>query len=370
MIRILESEPLPEITKVFDGLKVFVVGGFVRDALLQRRTRDIDLVVLGKEEDFFSAVGLLSRLTGSEPVISRFYTAKADFQGYRIDLTLARIERYAHPGALPSVEPAQSIQDDLARRDFAANAVAMGLDGQLVDPFNGLSDIKAKTLRVLHPNSFKDDPTRAFRCVRYEHQLGFSVHPDTEKVFPDAIQHMKSVSFERIRAELIRISNLSSEARAMAWVELCQRGLLPGLSLDPRVARELASITENWVCFYGLAGGKPESGMTKQEIRVLRAITENAGRRFRDLAHVHEILKNAPELSLVALSVLDPLIREYARKKHSIKPLVRPEELLDMGFEPRDIGKALLEIEKARLTGLVKDIQDEKALLSKIKREN
>jgi tRNA nucleotidyltransferase/poly(A) polymerase len=158
-------QALPGIARVraaLDGERAYLVGGAVRDLLLGAEHPDLDLAVEG------DAVELARRL-GAEPVAhERFSTATVDLDGVRVDLARTRAETYPHPGALPEVEPAP-LERDLARRDFTVNAMALPLDGrgQLVDPHGGRVDLRAGLLRVLHPGSFADDPTRALRAARY-----------------------------------------------------------------------------------------------------------------------------------------------------------------------------------------------------------
>jgi tRNA nucleotidyltransferase (CCA-adding enzyme) len=155
------------------GVRAAVVGGFVRDVWLGREPRELDLVVEGD-------VGTLAQALGGNYVVHEpFGTATAVGDGWRIDLAMARRERYPAPGALPEVEPA-SIEEDLARRDFTVNAVAVTIDGgELIAAEGALEDLAAGTLRVQHDASFIDDPTRLIRLARYAERLGFGIDPHT-----------------------------------------------------------------------------------------------------------------------------------------------------------------------------------------------
>ncbi len=163
-------------------LGIYLVGGVVRDILLGRANSDLDLVVEG--DAIKLAESLAGELGGRLVVHRRFGTAKIRTRNLTIDLAMARAETYARPGALPTVRPG-SIQDDLARRDFTVNAMALRLDpgsfGKLVDPFDGRKDLENKLIRILHDRSFIDDATRMLRAVRYEQRFGFRLEASTEK---------------------------------------------------------------------------------------------------------------------------------------------------------------------------------------------
>jgi len=179
---------------------VYLVGGAVRDLLLDRPRADVDLVVVG------DAGALAERLGGAEVEHERFGTVKVEVEGHEVDIASARTETYPAPGALPVVAPAGSIEVDLGRRDFAINAIAIPLAGEprLVDPHRGREDLERGLLRVLHPRSFEDDPTRAIRAARYAARFGFTLEPETDRLLRRA--DLSTVSADRRRAELERLA--------------------------------------------------------------------------------------------------------------------------------------------------------------------
>jgi tRNA nucleotidyltransferase (CCA-adding enzyme) len=202
----------PELSAVREAAvePVFVVGGAVRDLLLGRGRADLDLVVEG------DAFALASRL-GAEPLAhERFGTAKVRLDGHEIDIAAARSETYPAPGALPEVAPA-SLADDLGRRDFTINAMAiqLGAAAELIDPHGGRADLEIGQLRVLHPASFADDPTRAIRAARYASRLDLAVEPETERLL--RATDLGTISDDRRRAELLR---LGAEGDAVGGFEL------------------------------------------------------------------------------------------------------------------------------------------------------
>jgi tRNA nucleotidyltransferase (CCA-adding enzyme) len=188
------------------GQRAYLVGGVVRDLFLKRRNLDIDLVVEG------DALPLARQLAKGRDVKlvthPRFGTATFQHGEFSIDLVTARSETYAEPGALPTVKPG-NIQDDLFRRDFSINAMAVSIDparfGDLIDPFGGKSDLDRHLIRVLHQRSFKDDPTRVWRALRYEQRLDFRLEFDTTTQLRRDATIMARISGDRLRHELDRI---------------------------------------------------------------------------------------------------------------------------------------------------------------------
>jgi tRNA nucleotidyltransferase (CCA-adding enzyme) len=191
---------------------VYLVGGAVRDLLLGRGRADIDLVVEG------DPVALAAAL-GAEPLAAhaRFGTLKVDIEGHEVDIAAARRETYARPGALPTVEAGAPIRTDLARRDFTVNAMAVPLaePRELIDPYDGQVDLRAGLLRVIHPSSFVDDPTRAIRAARYAARFGFGIEEETEALL--RATDLGTVTPERRGSELRR---LAREATAVKGLEL------------------------------------------------------------------------------------------------------------------------------------------------------
>ena len=243
-------------------MPLFLVGGVVRDLFLGRTINDFDLVVEGDITAF--AESILKKYGGKILVHSRFGTAKwilnestfkrLDFPVSRFpdfelsfDLVSARSETYSQPGALPIVERS-TIEEDLRRRDFTINAMALRLDGQhygkLLDPLGGEADLEHETIRVIHPKSFIDDPTRIYRAVRYEGRYGFQIADDTLALIPDARSIIAELSAERIRHELDLIlaePNAATMLARLAELDLLQP-IHPALFYDEPASARLANI--------------------------------------------------------------------------------------------------------------------------------
>lgn len=211
---------LPRIAAAAGDTPLYVVGGAVRDLFAGRGRSDLDLAVEGDPSP------IAARLAGpgADPVRhDRFQTAALTLGGLRVDLARTRLETYSRPGALPRVAPA-SIEDDLARRDFTINAMAVRVGRpddasgwRLLDPYGGREDLEAGILRLLHRHSIRDDPTRALRGARYA--AGYGLEPEPETAAQLTATRLADVSWERRRADLLRITGDEHALAALALIE-------------------------------------------------------------------------------------------------------------------------------------------------------
>ena len=186
------------------GEKLYLVGGVVRDLMLGKPNLDLDLVVEGNAIEL--AQRLKKNVDGKLTTHARFNTAKLEFGEWSVDLATARTETYEKPGALPTVTPGAHIDNDLGRRDFTINAMALGLNpgtyGQPIDPHGGREDLKNELIRVLHDKSFIDDATRIWRGLRYEQRLDFHMEKKTLGLLRRDIDMLKTISADRTRYEI------------------------------------------------------------------------------------------------------------------------------------------------------------------------
>ncbi|MFT5586753.1 MAG: tRNA nucleotidyltransferase (CCA-adding enzyme) [Cognaticolwellia sp.] len=202
------------------GERAWLVGGGVRDLLLDRPIQDVDLCFDG---DVLAWAPALVRELGGELVQHyAFRTATWTVDGLCIDLISARSERYPHPGSLPEVALAD-LELDLARRDFSVNAMAMAVypaaEGEVVDPQQGHGDLVNGVLRVLHPRSFVDDPTRALRGARYAARLDLDLHPSSRSALDAALPEFSRLGLERLGKELGRVFGEERAVRALELLE-------------------------------------------------------------------------------------------------------------------------------------------------------
>lgn len=203
--------------KIFDVIKIarktadkkkvslYLVGGVVRDIFLKVPNLDLDFVV---EDDGIKFAEVLNKkLKGSLKVHRAFKTATVTYKDIRIDIVTARSETYRRPASYPDVKPG-TIKQDLFRRDFTINAMAISVNnkdfGKLIDLYGGFKDLKKGLVKVMHKKSFIDDPTRVFRAVRFSVRFGFKIEPNTKRLMKEAILDgfLGKVNRGRIKKEI------------------------------------------------------------------------------------------------------------------------------------------------------------------------
>ena len=377
-------------------LGIFLVGGVVRDILLGRVNSDLDLVVGG---DAIKLAESLAREVGGRLVVHRrFGTAKIRAGSLTIDLAMARTETYARPGALPTVRPG-SIQDDLARRDFSVNAMALRLDptsfGKLVDPFNGQQDLENKLIRILNDWSFIDDATRMLRAVRYEQRFGFRLETATEKLLRQNVSMLGTISGDRIRHELELI--LKEERPEKALKRAGDLGLLsevhPALKgngwLKKRFekAREVASPPTPALCFalltcrFSLPECEDFIARLRMPGTVSRVIRDTARLRGQmpsldapDLppSAICESLQEYSPTSVLACAIVadSTLIQErldlYLTRWRHVRTALDGSALQKLGVPsgPR-LGRMLKALHGAKLDGKISTREDETELVQR-----
>jgi len=226
----IQDKVLREVAAIAQQEKIpaYVVGGFVRDLLLKRDSKDIDIVVAGDGIAFARKVA--SRLGKRQvSVYENFGTAMFRYQDREVEFVGARKESYRKNSRKPIVESG-SLYDDQLRRDFTINALAISLNkednGELIDPFNGLQDLQQKILRTpANPDvTFSDDPLRMMRAIRFAAQLGFSIEQETYAAIARNAGRISIVSMERITAELNKI--IMSPMPSVGFLYLYDTGLL------------------------------------------------------------------------------------------------------------------------------------------------
>lgn len=211
------------------GLECYVVGGYVRDIFLNRPSKDIDVVVVGSGIQMAEAFGKKLGRGAHVAIFRNFGTAQVKYRDTEVEFVGARKESYSHDSRKPIVEDG-TLEDDQNRRDFTINAMAVCLNqkrfGELVDPFNGLDDLKERTIRTpLNPDiTFSDDPLRMMRCIRFATQLNFYIDDDTFEALSRNKERINIISRERIADELNKI--ISSPIPSKGFIELDRCGLL------------------------------------------------------------------------------------------------------------------------------------------------
>ncbi len=287
------------------GQRVYLVGGTVRDLLLNRPEVDLDLAVEG--DGLLFARELAAKLGGRLAFHEHFLTATIYWGGERVDVATTRKEYYSQPGARPEVEPA-ALEADLARRDFSINAMALPLTAReieaIIDPCGGREDLGRKILRVLHRDSFRDDPARLFRGARFAGRMKFTWEEATASLAREALAagYLEKLDPQRYWPEFLLI--LKERNPTAAWDNLISLGWqgLPAAGLPDRAAGHRAG---KLLCQWKWRGRRPPDASlvyfliatVKLRAAALEIVMDslNFGRRKRRLiAAAREIL---PELA-------------------------------------------------------------------------
>mgnify|MGYP002395950496 CR=1 FL=1 len=378
------------------GQKLYLVGGVVRDLLLERANLDLDLVLEG------DAIKLADELAGIKDgkvtAHLRFGTAKLQWDNWSVDLTTARAETYDKPCALPTVKPA-SIKEDLFRRDFTINAMAIELSpghyGQLLDLYGGRDDLEHKLIRVLHEKSFVDDATRIWRGLRYEQRLNFQLEPATLKLLKHDTAYLKKVSGDRIRHELELILKEAYPEKVLSRAD--ELGVLaklhPALNGDGWLAkkfeqaREISSPDSPPVGLYlALLTYRLSEEENEQLISYLR-LPKSIAQTLRDTmtiktrlklldnpkfspSNIYSVLHGYSLAAVMANSLISdsPLARQrlqlFLGKLRYIKPALSGEDLKRMGLaQGPGIKEMLNKLLEARLNGKATSKREEEALV-------
>ncbi len=377
-------EAVAAVSEPYEG--VYLVGGTVRDILLGERSFDVDVAVEG--DAIALARALADALGGRVRAHRKFGTAVVIYgEDERVDVVTARTEFYDAPAALPTVEHA-SIREDLFRRDFTINAMAVSLKGadlgRLVDPFGGRRDLDARTIRVLHNLSFIDDPTRIFRAIRYENRYGFRMDEHTVRLARGTIEMglVGDLSSARLRDELEALLEEGEiEHSILRLAELgADRAIHPHLAADEEavaLVRRLAELSAQ----YGLEVPSWRRGLAVlarrlppdevygwlQRLKVRRRDAEQIAAAVTVGPRLVERLQNgaepaevvalaepyAPDAPLFALGLadLEPLHVYFERLK-DIQLDVTGADLAELGLEesPR-VGEILAELRRRKLNG-------------------
>jgi tRNA nucleotidyltransferase (CCA-adding enzyme) len=412
------------------GFPLYIVGGVVRDLVLGRVSTDFDLVVEGDAPTLARA--LEAKYGGKVTEHSRFGTAKWDIQKSSIvsknpilrletrpapinflDLVSARSEIYKHPAALPTVKKGR-IDDDLRRRDFTINTLAIRLDGEhygeLRDDFGGMADSEQGLIRVLHLRSFIDDPTRMYRAIRYEQRFGFKIDEETLKLIPEARSLIDKLSAQRIRHELDLILEEPS-ARATVG-RLSELDLLRPIhaslpwdgSVNERFLEGERTETLNRI-HLTFTEGRDDHGLDRWLLWLMglsEKQLESLNKRLHFSASHFKALLAASQLFATAVSLKDwkpskcvntldelPLsaihavylavpgsdlklpLENYINEWRHIKARITGSELKRLGLTPGPAYRTILQtLRNAWIDGEIQNEKEEKGLLEKILRKH
>jgi tRNA nucleotidyltransferase (CCA-adding enzyme) len=380
------------------GIRVYLVGGIVRDLMLGRPSVDIDIMVEGDAVRL--ARQMAEKLGSPLTVHGDFGTASLKIDGFIVDLATCRSEDYMYPGALPRVR-AGSIRDDLQRRDFTINAMAVRINtpnqGDLTDLFGGRQDLARGLLRVLHNKSFQDDATRMMRAVRYEQRLGFRLESSTSKLLRRSLDMLDTISSDRLKNEIaLWLGEIHPEKILRRAGQLGILGKLhPALAWDITMStafRRAASVDDaarSRLCFcllvynldeealYELLGRLNLTGsrldlLSHQSLQI-KAKLEELDRPALKRSAIYFTLREYDTVAVQAnyYYAKSPALRRnlglYLEKLRNVKTSLGGNELLKLGVRegPR-VGAVLKKLLSARLDGAALSKSDEMKLARRL----
>ncbi len=389
------------------GFNAYLVGGLVRDLLRNEENLDIDIVIEGDGISFTKALG--ERLNARVRTHQRFGTAQVITDKIKLDVATARTEYYESPAALPKVE-ISSVKKDLYRRDFTINTLAVKLNpkdfGLLIDFFGGQRDLREKTVRVLHNLSFIEDPTRAFRAIRFSERFGFKIGKHTENLIKSAIKMnlFERLSGSRLYEELLLLFNETNPISTLK--RLSDLGLLkviyPALRFNNELETRLKSMQETLSWFNLLfLEEKTDKGilylmvllseLTDEEAKIaLERLSPPKIKNIivREISNAKGVLKRLPlddpveiysllsklKLETILLSMAlskdrqkQKVMSQYLIELRKVKTILKGEDLKKMGVKPGPIySKILKELLEEKLRGHLKSREDEERFVRAI----
>lgn len=380
------------------GFNSYLVGGIVRDLLLERPTTDIDIMVEG------DAIELAQAMAGNGEarvsVHKAFGTASFKIENVRADLSTCRGESYDHPGALPRVRPGD-ICDDLLRRDFSINAMAVCINpvdfGLLTDLYGGRADLARGIIRVMHDRSFEDDATRIMRAVRYEQRLGFKLERMTALLLGRDTGMLDTISGDRLKHEVVlwlaeaqpgKVIRRASRLGVLAKLHPSLKWDRPMQSAFSRVLKTRGDAADTHLDFCLMAYRLDEDALYEllQRLNLLGSKYDLLSHQCLSvksrLAQLNTTTRNSAIFSLlkdveptaVKVNWLYPQpptvrrnLRLYLEKLAHVKTLVTGSHLTQWGIKQGPmVGTILNKLLSAKLDGEVKTRSDEEKLARRL----
>ena len=371
------------------GTSLYLVGGTLRDLLLERARRDVDLALDGDVQALTQAIA--AAVPAQTLHHDAFDTATISGRKWTFDIARTRAERYPAPAALPEVRPAP-IAEDLGRRDFSVHAMALVLAGPdagtLLDPYDGRADLQLRLLRMLHPGSFRDDPLRILRLARYSTRLSFAGSPATLAAARLACPYLEVVSGVRLRNELERLFQEPRPEQALFALEELRalRRIYPELSVPATLGEAYTRLRADGgpapgtseylgVLLLGWDRASVERfserlALERTASSVLRELPE-AERRIRALASVADPAQIVERLAPLALAAVRAaaaraggqaygIVSNFVRTLRHVEPELRGHDVIELGVpQGPAVGAALAALRSGRLRGQLQGRDDE-----------
>jgi len=374
------------------GVKSYIVGGYIRDKILNLESNDIDITVEG--DGIRYALMLNKFLNGKIEVHEKFKTAKIQADKRTIDVVSARKEYYTHSGMLPDVELAD-IVEDIKRRDFTINMLAFDVkENKIIDLYNGLDDIKNKIIRVVHDKSFNDDPTRIFRALRYSVRLDFKLEPHTELLLKQSIANgdIDNLSTDRIMNEIYLIlseKNPETIVKLMKHYRIDEK-IFDGIKINIRNLNTCVRcgdllLYRFLLFFYNVK--KDDLDYLNEKFNFKRQYSKGLSDlieikmnlyTLKDDIVVYNLFKDKKIEAINAIYTMEgenikKIVDRYFEVIRSLKLEINGDDIKELGLEPSPVYKKILDkIYYDKICGKIRSKEDEferlKQYVEKVKR--
>ena len=380
------------IIKINDNSnKLFYIGGVVRDELLGRESLDVDITYVGNAIEYCSKFGEVVQVNPDfgtvrvaippHPSLCNTHSPIGTMGEVTVDFASTRSESYPQKGHLPVVEKIGcSLKEDVMRRDFTINALAKSVTtGEIVDYVGGLEDLKNKKLRVLHDESFIDDPTRIIRGLKFATRFGFELEEHTKKLQDEYLANINyDMSYKRVKKELIETFSLNSQSAFQKFIDQKIYKLvtpndveIPKVNVENLVTTYLADQPSScpaaiWLVYVGILGDLSRLPLTKIEQKILDDVPKDV---LKSDFELYKTFQNAriETVLLYAITKDETGARHYLDDLRKIKLDITGKDLQTLGIKPspkyQEIFDEVLKV-KLKNPSMVKDDEIEVALSS------
>lgn len=325
---------------------LYYIGGVVRDEILETPSFDVDYCYEGDAIKFSEHLNVIK--TNPD-----FGTVRIKYEDKEIDIASTRFETYPQKGHLPVVENIGcALKDDLSRRDFTINALAKNtVTGEIVDYFNGLEDIKNKKLRVLHNNSFIDDPSRIIRGLKFSVRFGFELEENTKKLQDEYLKNVNyDMSFHRIKKELKETFNLN---KYLAYEKFVEQGIYKLLG-DNQIPKKIDSKVEElvlkyqpehtWLIYLGLYN-LSNFEHTVEEKTIIESYQKISNLKFKSDYEIYKEFKTIPLESILIYGITIDYCSaiKYLDNLSKIQLEITGDDLLELGIKQGKVYKEIFD---------------------------
>lgn len=349
--------------------KLFYIGGVVRDEMLGRKSFDVDITYVGNAIEYCSKYGEVIQENPD------FGTVRVNVDGMEVDFASTRSESYPKKGHLPVVEKIGcSLKEDVMRRDFTINALAKSVaTGEIVDYTGGLEDLKNKKLKVLHDESFIDDPTRIIRGLKFSIRFGFDLDMHTRKLQEEYLANINyDMSYKRVKKELIETFNLNSQEAFERFINeniyklVTENDVkIPEINIENLINDYKPEYV--WIVYAGALKDLSKLPLTKIEQKILDEVPDKI---LNNDFKIYKAFENVRLETVLLYGILfdEKIARHYLDDLKQIKISLTGNDLLNLGIKPSPkYGQIFDEILKHKLENPKLTREDELTLLEKLK---